>query len=150
MSFRQGIRLGIDVGRARVGLARSDPEGLLCVPIKTLVRSNENFKELTELFLEYDAIEFVVGVPYSLDGTRSKSTEDSIEFAQELAKASGKPVRLVDERLSTVQAQSRLRDAGKDSKSARGVIDQVAATIILQNALETEQNTGQPPGSLSV
>ncbi|MBX3068682.1 MAG: Holliday junction resolvase RuvX, partial [Cryobacterium sp.] len=83
-------------------------------------------------------------------GTHTKSTEDSIEFAQELAKASGKPVRLVDERLSTVQAQSRLRDAGKDSKSARGVIDQVAATIILQNALETEQNTGQPPGSLSV
>ncbi len=145
--MRQGIRLGIDVGKARVGISRSDSEGLLVLPLETLPRSQSTPKQVLKLAEEYDAIELVVGLPLSLDGTQTPSTKDAQNFAAELAALPGAiPVRLVDERLSTVHAQSRLREAGKSTRSSRSVIDQVAATIILQNALEAERLTGSAPG----
>jgi putative Holliday junction resolvase len=90
----------------------------------------------------------VVGLPLSLSGGSTASTEDARSFATRLARQSGIPVRLVDERLSTVTAQSQLRDNGRTTRNSRSVVDQVAAVIILQNALDSERSAGSPPGVL--
>lgn len=150
MTVRAGVRIGVDVGRARIGVARSDVDGVLVIPVATVKRGAGDLDELARLAREHDALEFVVGLPLSLSGGQTASTEDAREFAERLAAASGLTVRLVDERLSTVAAQRSLRTAGKDVRSARPVIDQVAATIILQNALETERSSGKPPGELII
>ncbi|GAA3745704.1 Holliday junction resolvase RuvX [Leifsonia bigeumensis] len=150
MTLRAGVRIGVDVGRARVGVARSDVEGLLVIPVVTVKRGAGDLAELARLAREHDALEFVVGLPLSLTGAQTSSTEDARGFAGRLAAASGLAVRLVDERLSTVAAQRSLQSTGKDIRSSRPVIDQVAATIILQNALETERSSGKPPGELII
>lgn len=150
MTVRAGVRIGVDVGRARIGVARSDVDGVLVVPVSTVKRGAGDLDELARLAREHGALEFVVGLPLSLSGARTASTEDARNFAARLAAASGLTVRLVDERLSTVAAQRSLRSAGKDARSARPVIDQVAATIILQNALEAERSSGTPPGELII
>jgi putative pre-16S rRNA nuclease len=148
VTFRTGVRLGIDVGRARIGVARCDAGGLLVVPVETVKRGDGDIAHLTGLAEEYDSIEYVVGLPLSLSGAQTKSTEDAREFASALAQVSDRPVRLIDERLSTVTAQRSLHEAGRNVRSSRAVIDQVAATIILQHALDVERSGGHPPGEL--
>lgn len=148
MTVRTGVRIGVDVGRARIGVAKSDQEGMLAIPAGTVRRGGGDIAELAGMGEEYVVLEFVVGLPLSLSGKDTGSTEDARGFARRLAAASGRPVRLVDERLSTVSAQRSLRAAGKDVRSSRPVIDQVAATIILQNALDTERSSGTPPGEV--
>lgn len=150
MSFRQGVRLGIDVGRARIGVARSDAGGLVVVPIATVRRGTGDLAELVRLADEYDVLELVVGLPLSFSGAHTASTVDALEFAQTLAQATNRTVRLVDERLSTVSAQRSLHEAGKNVRNSRAVVDQVAATIILQHALDAEQSGGNPPGELII
>jgi putative Holliday junction resolvase len=132
--FRRGARLGIDVGRARVGVARCDPDGLLATPVETVPR-------------DYAAAARIVGLPLNLRGEDTASTADAREFAAALAAASGLPVRLVDERLSTVSAHAALRDSGRSQRSSRSIVDQVAAVVLLQQALDVEKSTGRPPGS---
>jgi putative Holliday junction resolvase len=144
---RPGVRLGIDVGRARIGVARSDRDGILATPVETVARGNGDVARILALRDEHDAVEFVVGLPLSLSGASTASTEDARAFALQLARA-GTPVRLVDERLSTVTAQSQLRDNGRSTRTSRTVVDQVAAVIILQNALDSERSAGSPPGVL--
>lgn len=139
------MRIGVDVGRARVGIARSDPEGLLAVPVETLQRGEDTPAAVTGLATEFAAIEIVVGLPRSLSGGDTASTEDARAFAALLAEA-GTPVRLFDERLSTVSAQRSLRQVGRDSRSQRAMIDQAAAMNILQDALDAERSTGRAPG----
>jgi len=143
--MRRGVRLGVDVGRARIGVARCDPEGLLAVPVATVRRGGDALGELRAIVAEHEPIEIVVGLPLSLGGGETASTADARSFAAELATL-GIPVRLVDERLSTVSAQRDLHGAGRTAKSSRAVIDQVAAGIILQNALDSERSSGRPPG----
>ena len=144
--MRAGVRIGIDVGKARVGVARSDRDGLLATPVETLTRDRTTVGRLVELARELEPVEIVVGLPLSLSGGDTMSTTDARDFAAELATASGTPVRLVDERLSTVTAQRALRDSGRRAKGSRPVIDQVAAVIILQNALDFERTAARPPG----
>ena len=103
---------------------------------------------MLELIEELDVFEVVVGLPLALSGRETASTDDARAFAQQLAQAAAAPVRLVDERLSTVSAQTALRDAGKSSRQSRPVIDQVAATIILQHALDHERAGVSLPGAL--
>jgi putative Holliday junction resolvase len=136
--MRTGTRIGIDVGKARVGVARSDPLGLMAVPVVTLPRESA-IDELVLLATEYEPIEFVCGLPLSLDGSDTASTRDAREFAVQLAEATGVVVRLVDERLTTVAAQHALHDATHSTKSGRAMIDQVAATILLESALNAER-----------
>jgi putative Holliday junction resolvase len=147
VKVRPGVRLGIDVGRARIGVARSDRDGILATPVETVARGNGDVARILALRDEHDAVEFVVGLPLSLSGASTASTEDARAFALQLARA-GTPVRLVDERLSTVTAQSQLRDNGRSTRTSRTVVDQVAAVIILQNALDSERSAGSPPGVL--
>ncbi|HMM81833.1 MAG TPA: Holliday junction resolvase RuvX [Terrimesophilobacter sp.] len=150
MTFRTGVRLGIDVGRARIGVARCDPDGLLVSPVVTLTRGKGDIGELARIADADDILEFVVGLPLSLSGARTASTQDARDFATALGDASGRPVRLVDERLSTVAAQRSLHEAGRTTRSSRPVIDQVAATIILQHAIDAERAGGNPPGELII
>ncbi|MGO4105759.1 Holliday junction resolvase RuvX [Leifsonia sp. YAF41] len=148
--MRHGVRLGVDVGKARIGVARSDAHGMLATPVETVSRDlggHADLERIRVIVAELDAVEIIVGLPLSMSGGSTASTEDARDFAGALAVALELPVRLVDERLSTVSAQSALRASGRKAKTQRPVIDQVAATIILQHALDTERSSGQPAGS---
>src|ERR1700712_4104857 len=146
--MRIGARLGVDVGKARVGVAVCDRDGLIATPVITLSRGDGTVGELRDLALEYGVVEVVVGLPISLRGDDTPSTADARTLADELAAAIEVPIRLVDERLSTVSAQRGLHPSGRTVKGSRPVIDQVAAVIILQNALDFERTAGYPPGTV--
>ncbi|KGJ79189.1 Holliday junction resolvase [Cryobacterium roopkundense] len=148
--MRSGVRVGVDVGKVRIGVARSDNHGMLAMPVETVSRDHAGVTDVARLVAivsEYDAVEVIVGLPLALSGNRTASTDDATDFAEILARAVAVPVRLVDERLSTVSAQSALRASGRPAKTQRPVVDQVAATIILQHALDSERSSGRPAGS---
>jgi len=150
--LRRGVRIGVDVGKVRIGVARSDPDALMAVPVETVARSGDSGADLRAILGHADdfgALEIIVGLPLSLSGGETPSTADARGFAERLA-AAAEPiaVRLVDERLSTVTAQSALRKAGRPAKKQRSVVDQVAAVIILQHAIDLERSSGRPPGAL--
>jgi putative Holliday junction resolvase len=142
-----GVRLGIDVGKARVGIARSDPGGLLATPVETSPREHATARVL-ELAREFGAVELVVGLPLSLSGVETPSTQDARDFANELLVNGSVPVRLVDERLSTVSAQGVLSSQGHSAKKQRAIVDQAAAVIILQHLLDSVQAQGRATGEL--
>lgn len=144
--MRPGVRIGVDVGTARIGVARSDPHGVLATPIETVKRGPGDLGRIADLAVEHAAVEIIVGLPIALSGRETASTGDAREFAGRLARVQGAPVRLVDERLSTVSANSALRASGRNAKNSRLVVDQVAAVIILQHALDFERSAETPPG----
>jgi len=145
---RSGVRVGVDVGKVRIGVSRSDLHGMLATPVETVARSKDaaDRRRIAEIVGELGAFEVIVGLPLALSGASTASTADAVGFAESLAAEVGVPVRLVDERLSTVSATNALRASGRNSKKARPVVDQVAATIILQHALDVERASGRPPG----
>jgi len=145
--FRRGVRLGIDVGRARVGVARSDPDGMLAVPVETVPRSEESLARIAQIAADYEPIEFVVGLPVNMQGADTPSTSDAREFAGALQRLTSVPVRLMDERLSTVSAHAALRSSGRTQRNSRSIVDQVAAVVLLQHAIDTEKSTGSPAGT---
>lgn len=144
--MRFGVRLGVDPGDARIGVARSDPSGMLATPVETVRRGKGDLRRIHQLASAEGAVEIVVGLPRSLSGGEGPAALKTREFAARLARrVDPLPVRLVDERLTTVTAEAMLRDQRKGAKR-RAVVDQVAAVVILQNALDTERATGTPPG----
>ena len=146
--MRSGIRIGVDVGTVRVGVARSDPTGALAVPVKTLRRGKTDLAELVALVVEYEAIEVLVGIPVSLSGEYRKAADAAKDYAMKVAlMVDPVPVRLIDERLTTVQAQRGLTQAGVSTRQGRSVVDQAAAVIILQPALDVERASGEPAGT---
>jgi len=145
--MRSGVRLGVDVGDARIGIARSDPSGFLATPVETIPRGDGDLQRIGALVDEHEAIEVVVGLPRSLSGREGPAANKARSFAAELAGVvGGVTVRLCDERLSTVTAESVLREQGRKGRKRRQVVDQAAAVVILQNALDTERATGEAPG----
>jgi putative Holliday junction resolvase len=142
---RPGSRIGIDVGTARIGVARSDFHGILATPVETVSRGPGDVERIAEIVAEVGAVELIVGLPLALSGRPTASTGDARDFAVRLTEL-GIPVRMVDERLSTVAAQAALHDTGKTARTSRAMIDQVAAAIILQHALDIERSTDKPPG----
>ena len=153
--MRSGVRLGIDVGDVRVGVAASDPSGVLATPLETVARDLEHGRDVgrvVELVGELSVMEVVVGLPRSLDGGEGPAAGRVREWAQRLRAAlrdgqiGNTPIRLVDERLSTVDAHRGLRESGVAGRDHREVVDQAAAVLILQTALDTERATGGPPG----
>lgn len=147
--MRRGRRLAVDVGDARIGVASSDPDGLLATPVETVPGRDlpAAQRRLAALVSEYEPIEVVAGLPRSLKGGEGPAAAKVRRFAEELArKITPVPVRLVDERLSTVTAAQGMRASGVSSKKGRSRIDQAAAVVILQSALETERMSGSPPG----
>lgn len=158
--MRRGTRIGIDVGSVRVGVARSDPSGLLATPVRTVARtpagaqddpdapvSGADLEEVAALVAELDAVEVVVGLPLRLAGDEGPAARAARRYAEAIARrVTPVGVRLVDERLTTVTASRTLRDAGRGQRSQRPVVDQVAAVVILQTALDGERVSGRPPG----
>ena len=143
-AVRSGVRLGVDVGSVRVGVAASDPDGVLATPVTTLQRREDggDLRALAVLVAERSAVEVVVGLPRSLSGAEGRAAESAREYAERLASLiTPVPVRLCDERLTTVTAHRSL--ARVPGKQRRTVVDQAAAVEILQAALDTERGSGR-------
>jgi putative Holliday junction resolvase len=146
---RRGRRLAIDVGDARIGVASCDPDGILATPVETVPGRDvpAAHRRLRALVEEYEPLEVLVGLPRSLGGGEGPAAAKVRAFAREVARGVAPvPVRLVDERMSTVTAAGGLRASGVTSRKGRAVIDQAAAVVILQSALETERTSGTVPG----
>jgi putative Holliday junction resolvase len=148
--MRKGRRMGVDVGTVRIGVAQSDPDGLIATPVATIQVSKDCLEELNQLLQEIGAIEIVVGLPTSLSGAEGEAAAKAREFARKMHNQISAPIRLVDERLSTVVASNAMRASGVNSKKGRANIDQAAAVVILQAALDYERTTGRPPGELVI
>jgi putative holliday junction resolvase len=147
--MRPGVRLGVDPGDARIGVAVSDPTGFLATPVETVRRGGGDLRRLARLVEETGAVEVVVGLPRSLSGTEGPAAAKVRDFAAGLARRIAPvPVRLCDERLTTVSAESILRERGRNGAKRRAVVDQAAAVLILQTALDTERASGRVPGEL--
>ncbi|MFB6982715.1 Holliday junction resolvase RuvX [Streptomyces scopuliridis] len=147
--MRRGRRLAIDVGDARIGVASCDPDGILATPVETVPGRDvpAAHRQLRQIVEEYEPIEVLIGLPRSLNGGEGPAAAKVRTFAAEMARSIAPlPVRLVDERMSTVTASQGLRASGVKAKKGRSVIDQVAAVVILQSALEAERVSGNPPG----
>jgi putative holliday junction resolvase len=138
----RGRRLGIDAGSVRIGVAVSDPDGILATPVETVMRdsrkgSDKHVRRLAALVDEFDVVEAVVGLPRTLADRSGSAAHDAVGLADQLAaRIAPVPVRLADERFTTVAAQRALREAGISAKGQRSMIDQAAAVGILQNWLD--------------
>lgn len=147
--MRSGRRLAIDVGKVRIGIAASDQHSILASGIETMQRDSDVRNSITriqEIIGEVQPIEIYIGLPISMKGESTASTRDAIEFAKALAGSSSIPIRFIDERMTTISAANSLKLSGRSSKSGRKVIDQIAATVILEQAIEIEKLTGSIPG----
>lgn len=144
--FRRGVRLALDWGRARIGVAACDADGTLAFPVET-VAAGAAARRLPELLAEYEPIEVVIGLPRTLAGTEGPAA--GFVRAQTAELIAAFPLvswRFVDERLTTVSASRELRAAGRDTRRQRAVVDQAAAVAILKQALAVERATGTLPG----
>ena len=144
----RGVRLGVDVGDVRVGLARSDLDGMIATPVETLERGTAVARVVEEA-REAEAHVIMVGLPRSLNGSEGPAAQKARDFAAELVSSPGTEgieVRLIDERLTTVSAHKALHSSGRKGRKHRQVVDQVAAVMILQQALDTERSTGARTG----
>jgi len=150
-----GVRVGVDVGSVRVGVAVSDPGGVLATPVATVRRDpgrepaagDPDVEQIASIVAEHGASVVVVGLPKSLDGHEGPAAQRARTYASVVAeRVAPVQVRLVDERLSTVDAHRSLRDSGVAGRRHRAVVDQAAAVLILQTALDTERTTGSPAG----
>lgn len=143
-----GVRLGVDVGTVRVGVAVSDPHGILATPLVTLQRSVEDGKDLDELrnlVTEREVVEVVVGLPRTLSGQQGPAAAAARVYGDELARRIAPvPVVYVDERMTSVVANRTLADRGINSRKRRQIVDQAAAVGILQSRLD-----GLRPGGVS-
>ncbi len=143
----RGVRLGIDPGDVRIGVAASDPDGVLAVPVETVARGQGDLDRLAALVEEHSVTWLYVGLPRSMSGGEGPAAGKVRAFAHALATRLGTvPVSLCDERLSTVTAEGQLRAQGRKGRKRRAVVDQAAAVVILQGALERERQTGQRAG----
>jgi putative Holliday junction resolvase len=148
----RGRRLGVDVGKVRVGVAISDPDGILATPLVTVARDRvfaeegtaadsvpADIAELVRLAGEHEAVQIVVGLPVRLNGAEGAAAIDVRAYAGRLARAGQVPVVLADERMSTVVATRRLAERGVRGKRQRAVVDQAAAVEILQSWLDAQR-----------
>lgn len=138
--WTDGVRIGVDVGTVRVGVAASDPGGVLASPLTTLARDPRGGADLTRLarlVADREAVEVIVGLPTSLSGRSGHAARAARDYATALAERIHPiPVRLSDERLTTVAATRRLAEAGTRGRKGRSVVDRSAAVLILQGWLD--------------
>ncbi len=147
-AFPRGRRLGVDVGKVRVRVAISDPDGILATPLVTVSRDlgaaadsvPADMAELARLVGEHEVVQIVVGLPVRLNGAEGAAAIDIRAYSERLAHAVGQiPVVLADERMSTVVATRRLAERGVRGKRQRAVVDQAAAVEILQSWLDAQR-----------
>jgi putative holliday junction resolvase len=147
--LRIGVRLAVDVGSVRIGVARCDGDGRLASPLTTVRRGRGDLDAIAGLAAADDVIEIIVGLPVGLSGREGRAAAEARTLAAELARrVAPVPVRLVDERFTTVIAHDALRQGGSDAKGRRPRVDKAAAALLLQGALDRERSTGQPAGEL--
>lgn len=146
----RGVRLGVDVGQVRIGVARSDPDGLIATPVETVLRDLDHATDvarLVEIVCESGAVVVYVGLPRTLAGREGSAATTIRTYCGALAAAVAPvAVRLVDERLSTVSAHQALHASGRAGRKHRAVVDQAAAVVILQSAIDAERTTGARVG----
>lgn len=131
-------------------MACSDPSGFLATPVETVRRGKGDLERITALVVEHDVVEVLIGLPRSLSGSEGTAAAKAREFALRVARRIDPvPVRLIDERLTTVSAEAMLRDRGVKGQARRAVVDQAAAVLILQHALDSERTSGRLPGELA-
>lgn len=138
-----GVHLACDIGTVRIGVARSDPAGILAFPLAAIAAGSGAIEELAALVLEHEAVDLVIGLPTNMDGSAGPAAESARAWATLVAAAVVIPVVLVDERLTTVQAQRGLHEAGRTVRSSRAVIDSAAAVVLLQSYLDAKRKAGQ-------
>lgn len=141
--MRFGRRLGIDFGHVRVGIALCDDDGLVCTPLTTLKNDGTFFSKLSEIISEYEPVKVYVGKPKQLSGVEGTTAESVSNFIQRFEESFGVAVQLIDERLTSKSAEQKLRLAGKSAKESRGLIDQLAATAILELGVEMDKRDRQ-------
>lgn len=150
--IRKGVRLAIDWGKARVGVAACDRDCLLCYPVETVSSSAKDpepaLRRIAELVSEYDPFELILGWPIDLRGKNGLAVQHMTKVAAMLSQRLSIPIRVVDERLSTATVAKQFEEIGRNTKKRRAVIDQAAAVSILEQALEKERQTGLPAGKL--
>ncbi|MBP3222538.1 MAG: Holliday junction resolvase RuvX [Actinomycetaceae bacterium] len=146
--MRSGKRIGIDVGKERIGVALSDTDGILASPIATVPHNHADIRIITKHIKNNNALEVIIGRPTNMDGSQGEMVHYVTSWAQKLARRIAPvPIRLFDERLSSAQAHKVLDVNGRKKCDHTSVVDQVAAVLILQSALEYESTTGLPPGT---
>ncbi|MEV8376330.1 Holliday junction resolvase RuvX [Kribbella sp. NPDC056861] len=143
--------MALDIGDARIGVASSDPHGVLATPVETVKAGAGALERIVGLVGELEAFEVVIGLPRSLSGGEGPAAVKIRTTAAQLDEllqkgSSAVELRLVDERFTTVTAERMLRERGKKGSKRRAVVDQAAAVVILQHALDFERETGNPPG----
>lgn len=138
--------LGIDLGKARIGVAVSDELGMLAHPLETVQASGDAVRRVAELAREKNAERVVVGLPRHMNGAVGASANDALAFAEKLRAMVSCEVITWDERLTTTAANRALRASGRKVRNSRGVIDQVAAQMILQGYLDSQQTAEILPG----
>ena len=137
--MERGRRIAFDYGDARIGVAICDPDGILATPLPFLdARHPKLLKNIEALFAEYEPIAIYLGEPKHLSGSDGVAVDKVRTFAATLTEKFSLPLILVDERLSTVDAQRRLREAGKNSRDSKVLIDSMAAVAILEVGLARE------------
>jgi putative Holliday junction resolvase len=147
--MRDGVRLAVDPGQVRIGVAACDATGTVVVPVDAVRRGSGDVDAIVAMAQEREAVEIVVGWPLSLNGQEGPSARSAAVFAARLAQAAAPtPVRLVDERWTTAAAHRDLREAGLDARRSRAAIDAQAAARLLEDALRQERTTGNPPGAV--
>ncbi|WP_322098442.1 Holliday junction resolvase RuvX [Nakamurella alba] len=146
MTAPRGVRLGVDVGTVRVGVAISDPHGILATPVSTLARdvaAGSDLDQLVRLVSDHDVVEVVVGLPRTLRGTAGPAEAAARAYADQLAgRIAPVPVVLVDERMTSVVANRSLAESGVKGRARRAVVDQAAAVGILQTHLDRLRSRG--------
>lgn len=138
--------MAVDWGKARVGIAACDRDGLLAYPVETVPTGSGTLKRIAELCAEYEPMEVLLGWPVNLAGREGPAAQQMAVVADRLSDRLALPLRVVDERLSTASAARKLAASGKSSRNRRSIIDQAAAVDILEQALEYEKRTGYPAG----
>ncbi len=143
--MKPGRRIAFDFGDVRIGVAVTDPSGILATPLNFLENSEESLSaNLTSLYDEYQPIYTAIGFPSHLSGGESQKSKSVSEFAAKVSEITENPIYFVDERLTTVSASRTLREAGLNSKTSKGEIDSMAAAAILDSALNQERIQGEP------
>ncbi|MGD0855895.1 MAG: Holliday junction resolvase RuvX [Dehalococcoidia bacterium] len=137
--------LGLDVGDKKIGVALSDPSQVLATPLKTIIRVNDEvaIKEIVGLARKHDISKIIVGLPYSLNGAIGKQAEKVLSFSKQIAQATDVEIIMQDERLTSVSANQKLREAGKKGSKLKNEMDAAAATVILQAYLDEVKLNGE-------
>ena len=143
-----GVRLAVDFGTVRVGVAKSDPAGKIALPLTTITGDEPAVEKLAQLTTDEAAQVVYVGLPLNLKGQVTQSAKQALNFAEELSKSIAPiPVLMIDERFTSSTATKQLQEAGLTSRQSRGLVDQVSALGLLEQALQIEARTGMLAGS---